>query len=342
MSLYRCFRPLLFALNPECAHHLMLTALHYAPQLLVQQQYKHQHIQVMGLDFANRVGLAAGLDKNGEACMAFARLGFGHIEIGTVTPKPQPGNDKPRLFRLPEHQAIINRMGFNNDGVETVCRRVAAQKGRLRSIIGINIGKNKTTPNEDALADYLYSFEYAAPVADYIALNVSSPNTQGLRKLQHGNALRHLLEGLKTAQARIKQQHGRYIPLAVKIAPDNSTEELHQIIDAVGESGIDGVISTNTTIDKSAVATHRYATEAGGLSGLPVRDKSTAVSIALRAALPNIALIAVGGVMSVADMQQKLDIGADLVQLYTGFIYHGPSLVKDCIQVTDKEQRETV
>lgn len=335
MNYYRFFRPLLFSLDPECAHNFMLSALGHAPYLLMQQQYRKQHVQVMGLDFVNRVGLAAGLDKNGEACTAFARLGFGHIEIGTVTPKPQPGNVKPRLFRLPEHHAVINRMGFNNDGVEAVCRRVAAQKPHLQSIIGINIGKNKTTPNEEALSDYLYGFHHAAQVADYIALNVSSPNTRGLRELQHGNALRHLLEGLKAAQGQIRQQHGRYIPLAVKIAPDNSTEELHQIIDAVGESQIDALITTNTTIDKGAVAGHRYGSQAGGLSGLPLREKSTAVTGQVRAALPDIALIAVGGVMSADDMRQKLDAGADLVQLYTGFVYHGPPLVDACIRLTE-------
>lgn len=325
MSIYRLLQPALFQLDPETAHNLTLSALSRAPCLMPKLSVKDNPVQLMGLNFKNRLGLGAGLDKNGVAIEAFQRLGFGHLELGTVTPKPQAGNPKPRLFRLPEHQAIINRMGFNNDGVEALIERV--KKAHRETIIGINLGKNKDTPNEEALSDYLLGFQHAQTVADYITINISSPNTAGLRDLQAGEALRGLLSGLKSAQ----KSASRYVPIVVKIAPDNDTEGLHQLIDALGEHEIDGVITTNTTLDKTAVASHRYGNEQGGLSGQPLFERSLKITAEVRKALPNIALFAVGGVFSRADYQAKLDAGADVVQIYSGLIYRGWDLVREIL-----------
>lgn len=330
MNFYRLIRPLLFQLDAETTHHLALAALAKSTALIPKHHYSDP-VTVMGLSFPNRLGLAAGLDKNGEAIRAFDRLGFGHIEIGTVTPRPQAGNDRPRLFRLPEHQALINRMGFNNRGIDYLAHNAAAAKPHIRAILGINIGKNKITPNERALDDYLTAMRGAYPYADYLTINISSPNTQGLRELQHGDILACLLDGIKTEQQRLGIQYGRSVPIAVKIAPDNDADAIHAICTAVRDNGIDAIIAANTTIDKTAVAAHKNGGQEGGLSGAPLTAKSTAILAQIRAELPDIALIAAGGTMSGADYRAKLAAGADLVQIYTGLIYKGPALIKECL-----------
>ena len=330
MNPYHLARPLLFRLDPEKAHDLTLAALARCPTLMPKMQ-GGQPVELLGLTFPNRLGLAAGLDKNGVAISAFDRAGLGFIEIGTVTPRPQPGNDRPRLYRLPEHQAIINRMGFNNDGIDALIARVAATP-RPRAILGINLGKNKNTPNEQALSDYLTGIQKAWAHADYLAINISSPNTAGLRDLQHGAALRTLLTGIKSEQQRLAASTQKHVPIVVKIAPDLDDDALNDLLDTIAVCGIDGIIATNTTLDKSAVAAHPHGGEQGGLSGAPLTAKSTAILTKIRARLPEIPLIAAGGVMNAADMQAKLDAGADLVQIYTGLIYHGPQLIRDCLR----------
>ena len=330
MNPYYLARPLLFRLDPEKAHDLTLGALARFPTIMPKGQ-GGQPVELLGLTFPNRLGLAAGLDKNGVAISAFDRSGLGFIEIGTVTPRPQPGNDRPRLYRLPEHQAIINRMGFNNDGIDALIARVTATP-RPRTILGINLGKNKDTPNEQALSDYLIGIQKAWTHADYLAINISSPNTAGLRDLQHGAALRTLLIGIKSEQQRLAASTQKHVPIVVKIAPDLDDEALNDLLDTIAACGIDGIIATNTTLDKSAVASHPRGNEQGGLSGAPLTTRATAILTKIRARLPSIPLIAAGGVMSAADMQTKLDAGADLVQIYTGLIYHGPQLIRDCLR----------
>ena len=334
MNPYFLARPLLFRLDPEKAHDLTLGALARFPTIMPKGQ-GGQPVELLGLTFPNRLGLAAGLDKNGVAISAFDRSGLGFIEIGTVTPRPQPGNDRPRLYRLPEHQAIINRMGFNNDGIDALIARVTATP-RPRAILGINLGKNKDTPNEQALDDYLIGIQKAWAHADYLAINISSPNTAGLRDLQHGAALRDLLAGIKVEQQRLADETARRVPVVVKIAPDLDDAALYATLDTIAEAGMDGIIATNTTLDKSAVASHRYGGEQGGLSGAPLTAASTAIVKKIRAHLPQMALIAAGGVMRAADMQAKLDAGADLVQIYSGLIYRGPQLVRDCLRHLDQ------
>ena len=330
MNPYYLARPLLFRLDPEKAHDLTLGALARFPTIMPKGQ-GGQPVELLGLIFPNRLGLAAGLDKNGVAISAFDRSGLGFIEIGTVTPRPQPGNDRPRLYRLPEHQAIINRMGFNNDGIDALIARVTAAP-RPRAILGINLGKNKNTPNEQALDDYLIGIQKAWAHADYLAINISSPNTAGLRDLQHGAALRTLLTGIKSEQQRLAASTQKHVPIVVKIAPDLDDDALNDLLDTIAACGIDGIIATNTTLDKSAVASHPRGSEQGGLSGAPLTTRATAILSKIRARLPSIPLIAAGGVMSAADMQVKLDAGADLVQIYTGLIYHGPQLIRDCLR----------
>lgn len=330
MNRYTCLRPLLFRLDPETAHELTLKTLAACP-ILAPQISGGTPVTVMGLNFRNRLGLAAGMDKNAVALAAFARMGFACIEVGTVTPKPQPGNPKPRLFRVPPENALINRMGFNNDGVASVCARVAKAKKTVDAVIGVNLGRSKTTSNEDALHDYLQGMETAYPSADYLTINISSPNTAGLRNLQHGKALFDLLEGLKRKQNQLLLEHGRTLPLVVKIAPDNTDAELDAMLAIIDAAGIDGIIATNTTSDKTAVARHPNGTQKGGLSGAPLMEKSTRILRRIREALPNIALIASGGVMSGDDYRAKRDAGADLVQIYSGLVYHGPALIRDCL-----------
>lgn len=330
--MYSLLRPLLFKLDPETAHHVTLDGLQAAYKLGVLSLFSKQPATdpriVMGLTFPNPVGLAAGLDKNGTYIDALGALGFGFIEIGTITPRPQPGNPQPRLFRLPEAQAIINRMGFNNLGVDVLLENV--KHSSYQGILGINIGKNFDTPIERAADDYLIGLRKVYSHASYIAINISSPNTKNLRQLQGGDELDALLSQLKSEQEKLAEQYGKYIPLALKIAPDLDSEQVQQIATLLMRHRIDGVIATNTTLSRDGVQHLPQHAEAGGLSGAPVRDKSTAVirqlAAALQGALP---IIGVGGILNGADAVEKMEAGAALVQVYSGLIYRGTDLVAE-------------
>lgn len=331
--MYALLRPLLFKLDAEQAHHFTLDGLARAYRLGLLQKVAHHTCPttLMGLSLPNPIGLAAGLDKNGQYIDALAALGFGFIEIGTVTPKAQAGNPKPRLFRVPEHQAVINRMGFNNQGIDAMIQNI--EKSRFNGILGINIGKNATTPIENAADDYLICLEKAYTHAGYITVNISSPNTQNLRTLQGGDELNALLSALKNKQAHLAAAHGRYVPLAVKIAPDLNEQQVADIAHAAMQTEIDGIIATNTTIDKSALGHHPLAGEQGGLSGAPVREASNRVLKQLLAELEGrLPVIGVGGILSGADAAAKLHMGAAAVQVYSGLIYRGPALVKECLR----------
>ena len=331
--MYALLRPLLFKLDAEQAHHFTLDGLARAYRLGLLQKVAHHTCPttLMGLSLPNPIGLAAGLDKNGQYIDALAALGFGFIEIGTVTPKAQAGNPKPRLFRVPEHQAVINRMGFNNQGIDAMIQNI--EKSRFNGILGINIGKNATTPIENAADDYLICLEKAYAHAGYITVNISSPNTQNLRTLQGGDELNALLSALKNKQAHLAAAHGRYVPLAVKIAPDLNEQQVADIAHAAIQTEIDGIIATNTTIDKSALGHHPLAGEQGGLSGAPVREASNRVLKQLLAELEGrLPVIGVGGILSGADAAAKLHMGAAAVQVYSGLIYRGPALVKECLR----------
>ena len=331
--MYALLRPLLFKLDAEQAHHFTLDGLARAYRLGLLQKVAHHTCPttLMGLSLPNPIGLAAGLDKNGQYIDALAALGFGFIEIGTVTPKAQAGNPKPRLFRVPEHQAVINRMGFNNQGIDAMIQNI--EKSRFNGILGINIGKNATTPIENAADDYLICLEKAYTHAGYITVNISSPNTQNLRALQGGDELSALLSALKNKQAHLAAAHGRYVPLAVKIAPDLNEQQVADIAHAAIQTEIDGIIATNTTIDKSALGHHPLAGEQGGLSGAPVREASNRVLKQLLAELEGrLPVIGVGGILSGADAAAKLHMGAAAVQVYSGLIYRGPALVKECLR----------
>lgn len=335
MDWYPWVRRQLFKLDAETSHERVLSLLARTGRsplrALLRQRVDHKPVQCLGLDFPSPVGLAAGLDKNGTSIAAFAQMGFGFIEVGTVTPNPQVGNPKPRMFRLPEHQAIINRMGFNNDGVDALVANV--KSANYQGILGINIGKNKDTPETEAVNDYLICMEKVYSLASYIAINISSPNTPGLRDMQHGDHLADLLSQLKAAQAQLAVQHGRYVPLAVKIAPDLTEQQLQALATAFNQHKVDAVIATNTTLERNVVAGHRYADEAGGLSGAPVAPLSLQVIRQLRELLnDDIPIIGVGGIDSVARAQEALAAGASLIQLYTGFIYQGPRLVRDIVR----------
>ena len=334
MNLYPYLRPLLFQLDAETAHHLTLDSLKTLHSLGLSPQLPtsltQQPVTVMGLTFDNPVGLAAGLDKNGDYIDALAGMGFGFIEIGTVTPRPQDGNPKPRLFRLPEHRAIINRMGFNNLGIDHLLAQV--ERSHYRGVIGINIGKNADTAMEDAIADYRIGLQKSYRLASYITLNISSPNTKNLRDLQQGDAIKQLLETLKTDQQTLQTEHGKYTPLVVKIAPDLDDAAIQHIAELLLSFEMDGVIATNTTLDRQAVQGHRYADEAGGLSGAPVKHASTRVVKALAEALNGkLPIIAAGGILSAADAEEKRQAGAQLVQIYSGLIYQGPQLITDML-----------
>lgn len=335
MDIYPQLRPLLFKLDAETAHAVTLKALKTANVLglnkLLYPIVPDSPVTVMGLEFKNPVGLAAGLDKNGDYIDALAALGFGFIEIGTVTPRPQPGNPKPRLFRLPEHQAIINRMGFNNLGVDHLINQVI--RCRYKGILGINIGKNFDTPIENAVEDYLIGFRKAYLAASYITLNISSPNTKNLRQLQQADESRKLISTLKEEQTRLHQEFKKYVPLVLKIAPDLTTDEIGQIAHLLLEFEVDGVIATNTTIDRDMIAGHPLANETGGLSGSPVKVKSTAVVKSLSEILQGkIPIIAAGGILTADDAQEKFAAGASLVQIYSGLIYQGPQLISEIVE----------
>ncbi|OYW39254.1 MAG: dihydroorotate dehydrogenase (quinone) [Hydrogenophilales bacterium 12-61-10] len=332
--LYSLLRPALFSLDPEDAHRLTLASLDVAHRLGLLKRLPRasgKPVRVMGLDFPNVVGLAAGLDKDGAHINALADLGFGFIEIGTVTPRPQPGNPTPRLFRLPDAEAIINRMGFNNLGVDNLVRNV--QASGYTGVLGINIGKNKDTPNEHAVDDYLACLDKVYPHARYVTVNISSPNTQNLRELQKDEALDALLSAIKLRQSELAQQHGKYVPIALKIAPDLDEAQIAAIAALLMMHRIDAVIATNTTLARDAVAGLPNAAEAGGLSGAPVRAASTQVIRTLAHHLKNeVPIIGVGGIMSGQNAADKIAAGASLVQLYTGLIYRGPDLINACVK----------
>lgn len=336
--MYSFIRKLLFLLPPETAHHLTLNGLVFANKLglLRKDDQQQTAVSVMGVDFPNRIGLAAGLDKNGEYIQALSALGFGFIEIGTVTPEPQEGNIKPRLFRLPKAKAIINRMGFNNKGIDYLTDRVAeVRKNGFTGVIGINIGKNFDTSVENATEDYLIGLRIAYPYASYITVNISSPNTPGLRDLQYGDELNKLLVSLKAEQMTLTAKHKIYKPIAVKVAPDLNAEEITDIAEALLDNNIDALIATNTTLARDAVSNLRHGEESGGLSGAPVRESSTEVIRQFHSILKDqVPIIGVGGVSSGKDVQDKLEAGASLVQIYTGLIYEGPDLVNSCIKVS--------
>lgn len=332
MNCYSLTKPLLFQLDAEFTHDLTLKTLKFAEKTGVLNYYPKAPIcaprEVMGLQFANPVGLAAGLDKNAAVIDGFARLGFGFIEVGTVTPRSQPGNPRPRLFRVVEAQGIINRFGFNNLGVDNLVENVKMAK--YKGILGINIGKNFDTPNERAVYDYLICMQKVYAYASYITVNISSPNTKNLRDLQEKDALSALLERLKSEQKSLAEKHGKYVPIALKIAPDLNDTQVAEIAGLLMQHKIDAVIATNTTLARDAVKGLPNAAEAGGLSGAPVRNQSTIViqqlSKHLQGTLP---IIGVGGILSGADAVEKIAAGASLVQVYSGLIYQGPKLVRD-------------
>ncbi len=336
MNLYPLLRPALFSLDPELAHIVTLKLLKLAHKTglsaLSKARSDNKPVTVMGLGFKNPVGLAAGMDKNGDYIDPLAALGFGSIEIGTVTPRPQPGNPKPRLFRLPEHEAIINRMGFNNLGIDHLIQQV--EQSSYTGVLGINIGKNFDTPIKNATDDYLIGLRKSYVLASYITLNISSPNTKNLRRLQQGDEIKNLLSTLKEEQLKLQKTHDKYTPLVVKIAPDLDENEIIHIARLLMEFNIDGVIATNTTISREAVQGHIHANEVGGLSGAPVKEQSTHVVAGLASELNGeIPIIAAGGILTGKDAQDKLDAGASLVQIYSGLIYRGPQLIEDILQV---------
>ena len=334
--MYERLRPLLFSLEPEAAHGLTLYALGVAQRSGLMRMAAHPApedlpVRAFGIDFPNPVGLAAGLDKNGEHIDALGALGFGFIEVGTVTPKPQPGNPKPRMFRLPAHEAIINRLGFNNHGVDALVRNV--QRANWRGVLGINIGKNAITPNQDALQDYLCCLERVYPLASYVTVNISSPNTQGLRELQDPDELPRLLGALRERQEQLAVRHSVRKPMLLKIAPDLDEAQMDAIARTVLDAQVDGLICTNTTIDRAAVAGEPLANEAGGLSGRPLFERSTAILRGMAQRLAGkVPLIGVGGVLTGSDAAEKFDAGAALVQIYTGLVYRGPWLLTECVE----------
>lgn len=333
---YSLPRSVLFKLDPELAHEWTLRALSAMQNTPLEHLWSttttQSPVEIAGLRFPNRIGMAAGLDKNGQVIDALGAMGFGFVEVGTVTPKPQPGNPKPRMFRLPQAQALINRMGFNNEGLDAFVANVKQARFRQKGgILGLNIGKNSLTPIEDATNDYLACLEGVYPHADYVAVNISSPNTKNLRDLQSDDALDALLVALQEKRMQLAREQGRQVPIFVKIAPDLDERQVSIIALTLQKNSIDGVIATNTTISRDAVRGLPHAEEAGGLSGSPVREASNRVIRQLRAVLGSrFPIIGVGGVMSAADARAKREAGADLVQIYTGLIYEGPDLVRRC------------
>ncbi|MHA7878320.1 MAG: quinone-dependent dihydroorotate dehydrogenase [Saccharospirillum sp.] len=337
--MYDVLRRGLFLLSPETAHDLSLDSLGALNRLgalsWMRPVVSAKPVNCFGLTFDNPVGLAAGLDKNADYLDALGALGFGFVEVGTVTPRPQPGNPRPRMFRVPESQAIINRMGFNNKGVDYLVARV--RQSRYPGVIGINIGKNKDTAESDALSDYLHCLNKVYEHAHYVVINLSSPNTPGLRDLQFGDALSQLLEGLKERQHQLAGG-GLKKPILIKIAPDLSDDEVHKVASVFNRFEVDGVIATNTTVSREAIANESVAREAGGLSGAPLRSRATRVLRQFRSELrPGTPLIGVGGIVYGEDAVEKVEAGANLVQLYTGFIYRGPRLIRDCVAALNKK-----
>lgn len=332
--MYPLIQKLLFTQDAEWSHDFTINWLKRTQNSVFDCVYKQnlndKPVQAFGLTFKNPVGLAAGLDKNGECIDAFAAMGFGFIEIGTVTPKPQPGNEKPRMFRLPQGQAIINRMGFNNKGVDNLIENV--KRAKYRGVLGINIGKNKDTPEEQALQDYLICLKKVYNYASYITVNISSPNTPGLRNLQHGQALDELLLGLKHEQKELQKLHSKYVPILVKIAPDLSDQEIVDMSNSLINAKIDGVIATNTTLDRNEVTGQKYAEEMGGLSGAVLSAKSQAITEKLAKTIAGrMPIIGVGGIHSAASAKQRIAAGSSLIQVYSSLIYQGPKVIKEIV-----------
>ncbi len=332
---YALARDVLFRMDAEKAHELTLQMFARFPRAstaLFRAPTDAKPANLLGLRFRNRVGLAAGLDKNADCIAAWDALGFGFVEVGTVTPRPQPGNPKPRMFRLPEYQALINRLGFNNKGVDYLVERIRSTPRQC--VLGVNIGKNFDTPLEDAAQDYIACLNKVHAIADYVTVNISSPNTRNLRELQSEGPLRKLLSSLRDTRAKLAGQSGRQPPLLVKIAPDLDDEQILTIARTVREAGMDGLIATNTTVERVAVQSHPLAAEAGGLSGAPLRERAQEVLNKLRSAMgADFPLIGVGGISSGTDAAERFKAGADLVQVYTGFIYRGPSLIAECAAI---------
>jgi dihydroorotate dehydrogenase len=342
--MYDLIRPLLFALDAETAHRVTLYGLDVAQRSnfihLIAKPPAELPTTAFGIQFPNPVGLAAGLDKNADHLDALGALGFGFVEVGTTTPRPQPGNDKPRMFRLPRYEAVINRLGFNNAGVDALVRNV--QQSSYRGVLGINIGKNKDTPNEKAVDDYLFCLERVYPLASYITVNISSPNTQGLRDLQEEATLRRFIETLREAQERLGSQTGSRKPMLLKIAPDLNETELDAIAEVLLVAGVDGVICTNTTIDHSSVSSDPHGNEAGGLSGKPLFARSTAVLRGMRKRVgERIGIIGVGGILDGSDAADKFDAGASLIQIYSGMVYRGPALIAECVEEIRRRREDT-
>ena len=327
--LYPLIKPLLFSVNPELAHDISLGLLQQFHPLFPDRRI-NKPVEALGFKFPNAVGLAAGLDKNGDYIDGLAKLGFGFIELGSVTPRAQAGNATPRIFRLNQHQSLINRMGFNNAGVDYLCAKIPARRS---FILGINIGKNRDTLLNQALDDYRECFEKVYPFADYITINISSPNTPGLRELQNENELSALLEGIQSTRSRLEDQHGYRRSLALKLSPDLNTEAIPMIADLLREHRVDGLIATNTTLDRQSVTNHRHAAETGGLSGAALRERSRSMLTGFYRELgDDIPIISVGGIDSIEEARWRLNAGARLIQLYTGLIYHGPGLVRDIVR----------
>ena len=340
-ALYSIIRSILFRFDPEVTHAASLALLDVAYRLGFLRGIKNERTcvphKVLGLEFPNSVGLAAGFDKNAEHIDALSKLGFGFIEVGTVTPRPQRGNQKPRLFRIPAAQAIVNRMGFNNHGVEQLVKNI--KRAKYRGILGVSIGKNADTPIEKAVDDYLFSFDKVYDYASYVALNISSPGTPNLRQLQRKNDLSELLSKLKLKQHKLAEIHGKYVPLVVKIAPDLTPDEVQDIAETLIEHNIDGVIATNSTLSREGVESMENSTEKGGLSGAPLCKKATTIVRQLNDELgEKIPIIASGGIMTMEDAQEKFNAGASLVQIYSGLIYSGPKLVRNILATTSYEK----
>ena len=333
---YPLLKSLLFTLDAEKAHNISLSGLRTAEKsgvlaAMAPKMPPVDPVECMGLTFEHPVGLAAGLDKEGNTIDAFGRLGFSFIEIGTITPRPQAGNPQPRLFRLPEHQALINRMGFNNPGIDAGVANVSGRQ-TFKGPVGFNIGKNKITPNEKAVDDYLLAFQAAYPVADYITVNLSSPNTPGLRDLQAADSTARLLDLLQQEREKLKISSGRHVPIAFKVAPDLHLDHIKELAQVFKSGGLDALIATNTTIDRKQIEGHRFEKEAGGLSGAPETALATKVISAFHSELgPSVPIIGVGGIMTADDALAKLEAGATLLQLYTGFIYKGPKLIQEIL-----------
>jgi dihydroorotate dehydrogenase len=337
---YKLAQKMMFQMDAEQAHDLAIKSLTFSANsplsCFIKQTLPLSPVKCMGIDFPNPVGLAAGLDKDGEAIDAFHAMGFGFVEVGTVTPRPQAGNDKPRLFRLKQAKAIINRMGFNNKGVDNLVRNLMAKKSDI--LVGVNIGKNKDTPVEHGKDDYLICMEKVYAYAAYITVNISSPNTPGLRSMQYGELLEELLGEIKAKQAELAKKHGRYVPVTLKIAPDLTPDEIDSIGKALLKHQFDGVIATNTTLSRDGVEGLAQGTEMGGLSGAPLTALSTKVIKQLSMTLnKKIPIIGVGGINSAADALDKLDAGASLVQIYSGFIYQGPGLIKEIVNAHQRK-----